>query len=115
MRLGGEMVFVDSPQALQAAIDDFEQQTQERARRKGDAVAKTAPRTTPKAVARSAPRASVVEAPEVDKAALAAQMAATNARIRAAYENATRAALIARYMEIELRVQDDEAALMALD
>ena len=115
VRLGGEMVFVDSPQALQAAIDDFEQQTQERARRKGEAVAKTAPRTTPKAAARAAPRVSVVEAPEVDREALAAQMATTNARIRAAYENATRAALIARYLEIEMQVQDDEAAIMALE
>lgn len=115
VRLGGDLVFVDSPQALQAAIDDFERQTQERARRKGEAVAKTAPKTTPKAAARSAPRVSVVEAPEVDKAALAAQMAATNARIRETYENATRAALIARYLEIEMQVQDDEAAIMALE
>lgn len=115
VRLGGDLVFVDSPQALQAAIDDFEQQTQERARRKGEAVAKTAPRTTPKAAARAAPRVSVVDAPEVDREALAAQMAATNARIRETYENATRAALIARYLEIEMRVQDDEAAIMALE
>lgn len=117
VRLGGQMVYADSPQALRAAIEDFERQAQERARKKAAAVAQEAPQTTPKRVARSAPRAASVEAPDADLVALRAFIAQTNERIRRAYEAEARSALLARHiaLEIELRQQDDEEALTALE
>lgn len=117
VRLGGQMVYADSPQALRAAIEDFERATQERAKRKAAAVAQEAPQTTPKRVARTAPRAASVEAPDADLAVLQAFIAQTNERIRQAYEQEARTALLARHaaIEIELRQQDDEEALTALE
>ena len=117
VRLGGRMVYADSAHALQAAIEDFERQAQERARKKAAAVAEEAPQTTPKRVARSAPRAASIEAPDADLVALRAFTEQTNERIRRAYEAEARAALLARHiaLEIELRARDDEEALIALE
>lgn len=117
VRLGGRMVYADSAHALQAAIEDFERQAQERARKKAAAVAQEAPQTTPKRVARSAPRAASIEAPDADLVALRAFIEQTNERIRRAYEAEARSALLARHiaLEIELRARDDEEALIALE
>lgn len=116
MRIGGRLVFADSPKALQAAIVEFEREAQERARIKARAVAAETPQAAPKKVARSAPRLTIVDAPQADLTDLRAEIDAANERIRELYEQEARAALLAVAIEADLRARaaDDEAAIVAL-
>lgn len=117
MRIGGWMVYADSPQALQAAIEEFEDKAPERAKSKAKAVAAKTPQIAPKKVGRSAPRLSIVDAPQADLVHLRAEIAAANERIRQLYEREARSALLAAAIEVDMRVRaaDDEAAWIALE
>lgn len=111
MRIGEEMFYADSVQALEAALDEFEREAEQRAKRK----AQTAT-GTPKQVARKARRVRVVESPEPERETVKQLVSQSNKRVRDLYESEARLAMVSRYMELEIvaRQMDDDAAIVAL-
>jgi hypothetical protein len=111
MRIGEDMFYADSVQALEAALEDFEREAEQRAKRK----AQTAT-GTPKQVARKARRVRVVEVPEPERETVKQLVSQSNKRVRELYESEARLEMIARYMELEIaaRQMDDDAAIVAL-
>lgn len=110
IRLGRDLVYADSPQALQAAIAEYEASLAKQAKARAARLAKEKPAASPKSIRRKLPRIAVVEAQgEAEQAREYAREA--NARIRALHEAEMLSALIAVNLEL---VEDENAALAAL-
>ena len=108
VKLGRDLVYVDSPQALQAAIREYESYLEQQAKEKAQRLARERPRASARVITRRLPK---VEPVDVEDAEVAVQAQESNERIREMYKMQMRAALIAVNLEL---LADEEAALAVL-
>lgn len=119
-RIGGRLVRARTERELQAYIEDFEAEAQERAERKAAAEARKSRPRTPRRLARTAPRIEDIEAPDAEQAAIQAMVDAANARIRETYEAAAQAQLVEQRLADEMarreqQFAEDMEAMIALE
>ncbi|MCD6674849.1 MAG: hypothetical protein LT106_18605 [Burkholderiaceae bacterium] len=106
MRIGGRMVYADTPQALQAAIAEFEASIPVRAEKRAQKAGKV--------VVRRLPKVQVVEAPADERADVLATARAANDRIAAEYLAALQAQIAIR-AAMEAAERDDMEAITVLE
>lgn len=108
VKLGRDMVYVDSPQALQAAIREYEGYLEQQAKEKARRLARENPVASTRVITRRLPKVEPVDTADVETVVQAQE---SNQRIRAMYKQQMLSALIAVNLEL---LADEEAALAVL-